>query len=141
MTAHPVQYLSEAADRAIAREHSDILMDYYADEATLILRPGLHAPGRERVRDAFEAIAGHFNRRLDAKPNAHAVRDAGELALLLMEALLDVSGPGKPWRPAGKVSCAVRPAKGDGWSCMISGASGPAYIAVRADPELVAAAA
>ena len=57
MTSHPLQQLIAVADRAITVEDFDALMDLYAEDATLVVKPGLNAVGKEQIRKAFEAIA------------------------------------------------------------------------------------
>jgi ketosteroid isomerase-like protein len=41
------------ADAAIMAEDFDALMDFYADDATLVVKPGLHVTGKDNIRAAF----------------------------------------------------------------------------------------
>ena len=61
MTSHPVKQVIEA-NRAIAVEDFDALMDFYADDAVLVVKPGLHATGKEQIRRAFVRIAEYLSR-------------------------------------------------------------------------------
>lgn len=49
----------EAADRAINAEDFDALMDFYAEDATLVVKPGLNVTDKAHIRRAFVAIAEH----------------------------------------------------------------------------------
>lgn len=51
----------EAADRAITAEDFDELMRFYADDAMLVVKPGLPVTGKDSIRRAFVAMAGYFN--------------------------------------------------------------------------------
>ena len=57
MASHPLKQVVEAADRAITAEDFDALIEFYADNATLVVKPGLNAVGKEQIRQAFVAIA------------------------------------------------------------------------------------
>jgi uncharacterized protein (TIGR02246 family) len=61
MSSHPLKALIEAADRAIGAEDFDALMEFYAEDATLVVKPGLIASGKEQIRRAFAAIAEYFD--------------------------------------------------------------------------------
>ena len=54
----------EACDRAISQEDYDTLMGYYAEDAALVVKPGMVVRGKENIRKAFIAIADYFQHRL-----------------------------------------------------------------------------
>ncbi len=54
----------EACDRAISQEDYDTLMAYYAEDAALVVKPGMVVRGKENIRKAFIAIADYFQHRL-----------------------------------------------------------------------------
>ena len=87
---HALRSLIEAADRAITAEDFDALMEFYADDAVLVIKPGLLAIGKERIREAFVAIAEHFGHRLSVRQGAMTVLENGDTALVIMETVLDV---------------------------------------------------
>jgi uncharacterized protein (TIGR02246 family) len=92
MTSHPLQQLIAAADRAITAEDFDALMDVYAEDATLVVKPGLNAVGKEPIRRAFEAITAYFNHSLVVKPGKMVVIEGGDTALVIMETHLEMTG-------------------------------------------------
>lgn len=57
MERHPVELVIEMADAAIVAEDFDALMEFYAEDAMLVVRPGKIARGRSEIRAASEAIA------------------------------------------------------------------------------------
>src|SRR4030095_10877625 len=51
-------------DAAINAENFDAVVTFYADEATLVIEPGRCVTGHTAIRNAFVAIAEHFNHTL-----------------------------------------------------------------------------
>ena len=92
MTSHPVRYRIEAADRAITAEDFDALMEIYADDATLVIKPGMNVTGKARIRRAFEAIAEHFRHSLVVQQGEMAVIEGAGTALVVMETILEFDG-------------------------------------------------
>jgi ketosteroid isomerase-like protein len=50
----------EAADRAITAEDFDELMRFYADDASLVVKPGLTVAGKDSIRRCFCRHCGAF---------------------------------------------------------------------------------
>lgn len=92
-TQHLLQQTIEAADRAINAEDFDALMDFYADDATLVVKPGLNVTGKESIRRAFVAIAEHFNHSILVTQGQMQVIEGGDVALVIMETLLHTTDP------------------------------------------------
>jgi uncharacterized protein (TIGR02246 family) len=130
MPPHPVKALIEVADAAISRESFDVLMDFYADDATLVVRPGLHARGKEQIRAAFEAIAGHFDHSLSVRQGEMVVVEGADIALVLMETLLNFCRGGKAETVARKATYVFRKCEEGDWSCVIDNSYGTDLIAM-----------
>ena len=64
MSRHPVEEEIERADQAINREDFDTLMSIYAENALLVVKPGMNVVGKAQIRKAFEAIAAYFKHSL-----------------------------------------------------------------------------
>lgn len=92
MSPHPLKAVIEAADRAITARDFDAVMDFYAEDATLVVRPGLNATGKAAIRRAFEAIDAHFNQSLKVSQGEMVVIEGAETALVVMESILDARG-------------------------------------------------
>ncbi|WP_319498007.1 nuclear transport factor 2 family protein [uncultured Cohaesibacter sp.] len=89
MTSQALQTVIEAADRAISAEDFDGLMAFYAEDATLVVQPGMAVTGKARIRKAFVAIADHFNHRLTVRQGPMQVIEGGDTALVVMKTFLD----------------------------------------------------
>lgn len=94
MSPHPVEKLIAQADAAINREDFDSLMEFYAEDAVLVVQPGRNAVGKERIRQAFEAIAQYFGHGLEVRQAGLEVLATGDTALALAKTL--VRAPGHP---------------------------------------------
>ncbi len=57
MTQHPIELFVGKADDAINREDFGTPINIYADDAELVIKPGMNAVGKEQIRKSFEAIA------------------------------------------------------------------------------------
>ena len=55
MSDHPLKALIEAADRSISAKDFDGLMRFYADDATLVVKAGMCAKGKDQIRKAFSS--------------------------------------------------------------------------------------
>ncbi len=126
---HPVKTLIEAADRAISAEDFDAVMEFYADDAVLVVKPGLNVSGKPAIRRAFEAIAAHFNHSQKVGQGEMVVLEGAGTALVLMESTLDWIDEG------GSASSAIRRATfvfrrsgGDRWLCAIDNSYGTELI-------------
>lgn len=64
MSDHKVLRLIKQADKAITEEDFDTLMNFYADDAVLVVQPGQVARGKAQIKNAFIAIAKHFGNAL-----------------------------------------------------------------------------
>lgn len=83
---HEVEALIHAADDAINREDLDAVLAFYAEDATLVVRPGLNATGKDQIRKAFAAIAEYFNHSLQVTQDRLVVVEGGDTALVLGQA-------------------------------------------------------
>lgn len=68
MHNHPIALLIAKADKAINEEDFDTVVDFYTENAVLVVRPGHRAIGKAQIRSAMEAIAVHFEFGLGAYP-------------------------------------------------------------------------
>jgi uncharacterized protein (TIGR02246 family) len=101
---HELEAIIHAADDAINRGDLDAVMDFYTDDATLVVRPGLNATGKAQIRKAFAAIAEHFNHSLHVTQDTLIVVEGGDTALVLGKAEIrakDASGLRGPHRTGG----------------------------------------
>lgn len=83
MPASSLKAVIEACDRAISQED-------YADDATLVVKPGMVVSGKENIRKAFIAIADYFQHRLVVTQGRMEIIEGGDNALVIMETRLDI---------------------------------------------------
>lgn len=124
-TEHALKQLIADADRAITAEDFDRLMDFYADDALLVIKPGTNAVGKPAIRQAFVAIAAHFGNSIRVRQGAMQVLEGADTALVIMETHLDIT------EPDGAETCITRRATyvfrrgADGrWLCAVDNSYG-----------------
>ncbi|WP_350238299.1 SgcJ/EcaC family oxidoreductase [Pectobacterium colocasium] len=88
MKPHPICEIIEACDKAISERNFDALMNYYAEDAALVIKPGMVARGKEEIRKAFVAIADYFKNQLVVEQGNMQVIEGGGDALVIMETVL-----------------------------------------------------
>ncbi|CAG73693.1 conserved hypothetical protein [Pectobacterium atrosepticum SCRI1043] len=88
MKPHPIREIIEACDRAISARNFDALMNYYAEDAALVIKPGMVARGKGDIRKAFVAIADYFKNQLVVEQGNMQVIEGGGDALVIMETVL-----------------------------------------------------
>lgn len=91
-TLHPIELLINQADQAINAEDFDTLVDIYASDALLVIKPGMNAVGKEQIKKAFEAIAAYFEHTLEVKQAGLSILETGDTALVLAKTLVSAKG-------------------------------------------------
>lgn len=84
-----INILIAAADMAIKEERFDDLMDFYTDDAVLVVKPGLEAKGKEAIKEAFIKIAAYFKNSVVPTQGKMLMIEAGDTVLVLSQTLLD----------------------------------------------------
>ena len=121
MNRHPIELLIERADCAINQEDFDTLIQIYSDDAVLVVKPGMNATGRIQIRKAFEAIAAHFNHKLEVKQAGIRILETEDTALVLANTV--VSTP--DMTPTSRSATYVFKKNPDGdWCCAIDNSYG-----------------
>ena len=88
MSQHPIALLIERADKAINEEDFDTVVDLYAEDAVLVIKPGTNAVGKIEIRRAMEAIAAHFDRSLDVRQAGMVILETADTALVLAKTIV-----------------------------------------------------
>ena len=126
---HPLKTLIDAADRAITAEDFDAVTEFYADDATLVVRPGLTVSGKPAIRRAFEAIAAHFNHSLKVGQGDMVVLEGADTALALMESTLDwIDKDGAASSVVRRATFVFRKSADGRWLCAIDNSYGTELI-------------
>lgn len=84
-----IQHLIDEADLAIREERFDDLMNFYTDDAVLVVRPGLEVRGKEVIKAAFIKIAAYFKNSVVPTQGKMCMLEAGDTVLVLSQTLLD----------------------------------------------------
>ncbi len=88
MNSHPIKEIIQACDKAISAKNYDELMQYYAEGATLVVKPGMLVSGKDNIRKAFIAISDHFQDQLTVEQGEMLVIEGASDALVIMETVL-----------------------------------------------------
>jgi len=129
MPSHPINAMIAAADDAINREDFDALMDFYTDDATLVVVPGRAANGKEEIRKAFVALAEHYQHTLYVTQGDMIVIEAGDIALVIAQtnvrANMKTAAPTMETRNANYV---FKRGEDQQWRCVVDNAYGAALL-------------
>jgi len=122
MSDHDVLNLIKQADKAISAEDFEALMEFYADDAVLVVQPGQIARGKAQIRKAFEAIAKHFKNALTVSQGEAQVIEGGDTALVIMETHLHIGDEAEP--VTGRATYVFRKDLARGWLCTVDNSYG-----------------
>lgn len=86
-----IQELIKQADLAIKNEDFDHLMDFYSDDAILVVRPGKIARGKKEIKEAFIKIAKYFDNSIVPTQGKMEFLEAGDTVLVISQTLLDAN--------------------------------------------------
>ncbi|KOS68944.1 hypothetical protein AEA09_10565 [Lysinibacillus contaminans] len=86
---HELKELIKKCDLAIKQEDFDTLMNYYTDDAILVVKPGMIARGKDEIKSAFIKIAQYFNNSIVPTQGEMHILEAGDTALVISQTLLD----------------------------------------------------
>lgn len=129
MPDHELKQLIQAADRAITAEDFDTLMDFYAEDATLVVQPGRLATGKQQIRKAFAAIADHFNHQIQVSQGDMRVIEAGDTALVIMETIIDTVAPdGTAGSDVRRATYVFRREASGNWLCVVDNSYGTTLL-------------
>ncbi len=131
MEHQQIKQAIEAADKAITEEDFEALMEFYAGDATLVIKPGLIAKGKDQIRKAFNAIAEHFGHNLVVKQGEMQVIHGADTALVIMETILETIDPaGVPSRITRRATYVFREESDGKWRCVVDNSYGTDLLGV-----------
>ncbi|WP_429066883.1 YybH family protein [Aeromonas bestiarum] len=129
MSQHPLRALIETCDTAISRCDFDALMAFYAEDAALVVKPGMVVRGIPAIRRAFGAISDHFQGRLQVTQGAMEVIEGADNALVIMETWLNYpDGQRGLTDETRRATYVFRKDLGGEWRCTIDNSYGTALL-------------
>ena len=84
-----IKMLIAEADNAIKDERFDDLMNFYTEDAILVVKPGLIVQGKENIKNAFIKIAKYFKNNIVPAQGNMVMLETGDTVLVLSQTLLD----------------------------------------------------
>ncbi|MDD4913085.1 MAG: AAA family ATPase [Sideroxydans sp.] len=137
MPAHDLRHYIEKADAAINSENFDELMNFYSDDATLVIKPGLNAVGKEQIQKAFVAIADYFNHSLIVEQGEMHVIEAGDTALVLAKTILNANQKTDSQFSMERYATYIfKKDLNDEWKCIIDNSYGTELLTLNNNPTL-----
>lgn len=125
MTKKALKQLIASADEAINQENFDKVLDFYSDDATLVVMPGKNVTGKENIRKAFVAIAEHFNHSLEVSQGEMIVIEGGDTALVIAKTIVRANKKtDSPFVADRKATYVFRKYPGDKWLCVVDNSYG-----------------
>ncbi|MFJ1301831.1 YybH family protein [Pseudomonadota bacterium AL_CKDN230030165-1A_HGKHYDSX7] len=128
MTDHPLRHIIEACDRAITAQDYDSLMQHYADDAALVIQPGHVVHGKDRIRQAFAAIAAHFDHKLVVTQGEMQVIEGAGTALVIMETHLQIPAGDTTQHVTRRATYVFRHEPDGQWRCTVDNSYGTALL-------------
>lgn len=77
-----IKELIDASDKAIKEERFDDLMNFYTEDAVLVVKPGLEVHGKEAIKKAFIKIAEYFKNSVIPTQGKMLMIEAGDIGYI-----------------------------------------------------------
>lgn len=128
MEEHELKAVIRECDKAIQNEDFDTLMNYYTDDAVLVVKQGIIAKGKEEIKKAFIAIAKYFNNSIVPTQGEMVIIEAGDTALVLSQTFLDANKEDSKYPMERRATYIFRKNAEGRWLCAIDNSYGTDLI-------------
>ena len=125
---HELKGFIKKCDIAIKQEDFDTLMNYYTDDAILVIKPGMIARGKEEIKTAFIKIAKYVNNSLVPTQGEMIVLDAGDTALVISQTLLEANKNDNEYSMDRRATYVFKRGPQGEWLCAIDNSYGTDLI-------------
>lgn len=125
---HELKEIIKKCDIAIKQEDFDTLMNYYTEDAILVVKPGMIARGKEEIKKAFIAIAKYFNNTLVPIQGEMMILEAGDTALVISQTLLDADKNDNEYSMDRRATYVFKKNSQGEWLCAIDNSYGTELI-------------
>ncbi|EKN66934.1 hypothetical protein BABA_13637 [Neobacillus bataviensis LMG 21833] len=123
-----LQEVIKKCDIAIKQEDFDRLMNYYTDDAILVIKPGMIARGKEEIKSAFIKIAKYFNNSLTPTQGEMIILEAGDTALVISQTLLEANKNDSEYSMDRRATYVFKKSPQGNWLCAIDNSYGTELI-------------
>lgn len=125
---HELKEIITKCDLAIKQEDFDTLMNYYTDDAILVIKPGRIARGKAEIKKAFIAIADYFNNSVVPTQGEMVILEAGDTALVISQTLLAADKNDSEYSMDRKATYVFKKNSQGEWLCSIDNSYGTELI-------------
>ncbi len=125
---HELKQLIQKCDLAIKHEDFDTLMNYYTDDAVLVVKPGMIVRGKDEIQKAFIAIAKYFNNSVVPTQGEMIILEAGDIALVISQTLLAADKEDSAYSMERKATYVFKKDPHGEWLCAIDNSYGTDLI-------------
>ncbi|MBQ1435072.1 MAG: SgcJ/EcaC family oxidoreductase [Clostridia bacterium] len=123
-----IRALISQADAAIREERFDDLMEFYTDDAVLVVRPGLEVRGKAAIKAAFIKIAAYFKNSIVPTQGKMIIIEAGDTALVLSQTILDADNRDTSEYAMERRATYVYRRVGGRWLCAVDNSYGTSLL-------------
>ena len=128
MVFETIRDLIRQADEAIREERFGDLMEFYTEDAVLVLRPGKEVHGKAEIKEAFIAIARYFNNSLVPAQGNMVMLEAGDTVLVLSQTFVEAEKkPDSEYPGERRATYVYRKVDGK-WLCAIDNSYGTSLL-------------
>lgn len=120
--------LIKTCDLAIKQKDFDVLMNYYTDDAILVVKPGMIARGKEEIKKAFIEISKYFNDTLVPTQGEMIILETGDTALVISQTLLDAGKKETEYSMDRRATYVFKKNSQGKWLCAIDNSYGTELI-------------
>ncbi len=128
MVSEIIKKLIAEADKAIKEERFDDLMNFYAEDAVLVVMPGKEVHGKQAIKEAFIKIAAYFKNSVLPTQGKMIMLETGDTVLVLSQTLLDADNRDTSEFSMDRRATYVYRKIGDKWLCVIDNSYGTALL-------------
>ena len=123
-----IRALISQADAAIREERFDDLMEFYTDDAVLVVRQGLEVRGKAAIKAAFIKIAAYFKNSIVPTQGKMIIIEAGDTALVLSQTILDADNRDTSEYAMERRATYVYMRVGGRWLCAVDNSYGTSLL-------------
>lgn len=127
-TFETIKELIAQADKAIKEERFDDLINFYTDDAVLVVMPGKEVHGKAAIKEAFIKIAAYFKNSVVPTQGKMLMLETEDTVLVLSQTLLDADNRDTSEFSMDRRATYVYRKVSDKWLCAIDNSYGTTLL-------------